>query len=112
MQGALFAQTYPRLEVILVDNGPDANLVDEMQERYGELLRVIRNRRKAGRFARDYSLLQVMVIVLHAHPAALWRLPQMIAQRRAILRGSRLSRRERYEVISRFKLDAIELALK
>lgn len=66
----------------------------------------------AGRFARDYSWPQAMVIVLRAHVAALWRLPQMIAKRRAILRGSRLSRREWYDVISRFKLDAIELALK
>lgn len=66
----------------------------------------------AGRFARDYSWPEVMVVVLRAHLAALWQLPQMIAKRRAILRRSRLSRREWYEIISRFKLDAIELALK
>lgn len=47
---SLFAQTWPRLEVILVDNGSDGE-VEDAETRHGPALRVLRNERNEG-FAR------------------------------------------------------------
>lgn len=66
----------------------------------------------AGKFARDYSYAQGALTIGGAYLAAAWRLPAMWRARRRLQRHSALSRRELYELISRFKLDAIELALK
>jgi GT2 family glycosyltransferase len=66
----------------------------------------------AGKFVRDYSFAQGALTIGLAYLAALWRLPSVVRERRRIHRGARLTKRERYELISRFKLDAIELALK
>ena len=52
------------------------------------------------------------MVLLHAWSAALWRLPRMLRKRRAISSTRTIAVREWYDLISRFKLDAIELALK
>jgi hypothetical protein len=66
----------------------------------------------AGKFARDYSYTAGAVTICRAYVAALRQLPAMLRARRRIHRRMRLSKRERYALISRFKLDAIDLALK
>lgn len=63
-------------------------------------------------FVKEYSYPQLTVLLVRAYAAALLRLPQMLAKRREISRRRRISTAEWYQLISRFKLDAIELALK
>jgi len=63
-------------------------------------------------FVREYSYGELLWVLIRAHLAALWRLPEMLRKRRAIARKRKLSTAEWYRLISRFKLDAIELALK
>lgn len=63
-------------------------------------------------FVKEYSLPQLAVLLARAYAAALWALPRMIRRRRAISRARRISVEEWYALVSRFKLDAIELALK
>ena len=63
-------------------------------------------------FVKEYSLARLVVVLLHAWSAALWRLPRMLRKRRAISSTRTIAAREWYDLISRFKLDAIELALK
>ncbi|MGE0448769.1 MAG: glycosyltransferase family 2 protein [Vicinamibacterales bacterium] len=63
-------------------------------------------------FVKEYSLLRLSVVLLHAWSAALLRLPRMLAKRRQISQARTVSVRDWYGLISRFKLDAIELALK
>ena len=66
----------------------------------------------SSRFVKDYSWFGLLRVLARAYAVALVRLPQMIRQRRAIARTRRISVDEWYGLISRFKLDAIELALK
>jgi GT2 family glycosyltransferase len=63
-------------------------------------------------FVKEYSLARLFVVLIHAWSAALWRLPRMLRKRRAITASRKIAVREWYDLISRFKLDAIELALK
>jgi cellulose synthase/poly-beta-1,6-N-acetylglucosamine synthase-like glycosyltransferase len=63
-------------------------------------------------FVREYSVLQLAWLLLRAYVAALFRLPAMVRQRWRLSRQRKISTREWYDLISRFKLDAIELALK
>jgi GT2 family glycosyltransferase len=66
----------------------------------------------SARFMKDYSWIGLLGVLVRAHAVALVHLPEMIRKRRAIARTRRLSVDEWYRLISRFKLDAIELALK
>jgi GT2 family glycosyltransferase len=66
----------------------------------------------SGDFVREYSWLQLVWILLRAWTAALLRLPRMVVERHRLSKRRRISTREWYGLISRFKLDAIELALK
>jgi GT2 family glycosyltransferase len=66
----------------------------------------------SGEFVKEYSLPQLFVLLVRAYAAALWRLPRMLARRREISRRRRLTVSEWYGLLSRFKLDAIELSLK
>jgi len=66
----------------------------------------------SGDFVKEYSILRLMVLLLQAWLAALYHLPRMIAKRRQIRAMRTIDVREWYGLISRFKLDAIELALK
>lgn len=66
----------------------------------------------SAEFVKEYSLMRLFVLLVQAWLAALWRLPRMIAKRRRIRSMRTISVREWYGLISRFKLDAIELALK
>ena len=50
--------------------------------------------------------------MLRAYTAAMWRMPRMLRARYRIMKNRKISKREWYELVSRFKLDAIELALK
>jgi GT2 family glycosyltransferase len=63
-------------------------------------------------FVKEYSFARLMVLLVQVRLVALYRLPRMLAKRRAIRRARTISVREWYGLISRFKLDAIELALK
>jgi GT2 family glycosyltransferase len=65
-----------------------------------------------SRFVKDYSWLGLLGVLTRAYAAALVNLPRMLRQRRAIARTRSISVDEWYRLISRFKLDAIELALK
>ncbi len=66
----------------------------------------------SAEFVKEYSLLRLCVLLVQARLAALYRLPRMLARRRQIRNMRTISVREWYGLISRFKLDAIELALK
>lgn len=63
-------------------------------------------------FVKEYSLAQLAWILLRAYGAALLGLPRMLRRRREISRRRRITIDEWYALISRFKLDAIEIALK
>jgi GT2 family glycosyltransferase len=65
-----------------------------------------------SRFVKDYSWLGLLGVLARAYAAALVNLPRMLRRRRAIARLRTISVDEWYRLISRFKLDAIELALK
>lgn len=66
----------------------------------------------SSKFLKEYSTARLFVVLVQARLAALLRLPRMLAKRRAIQRTRTISVREWYQLISRFKLDAIEIALK
>ena len=63
-------------------------------------------------FVKEYSWFQLIWILLRAYTAALFRLPRMILERHRLSKRRKITTREWYDLISRFKLDAIELALK
>jgi len=66
----------------------------------------------SAEFVKEYSLTRLFVLLIQARLAALYRLPRMMAKRRQIRETRAITVREWYGLISRFKLDAIELALK
>jgi len=66
----------------------------------------------SAEFVKEYSLMRLFVLLIQARIAALYRLPRMLAKRKRIRKARKISVREWYGLISRFKLDAIELALK
>ena len=63
-------------------------------------------------FVKEYSYWGLTLVLIQAYSRALFRLPVLLRQRREISRTRKISTREWYDLISRFKLDAIELALK
>jgi GT2 family glycosyltransferase len=66
----------------------------------------------SAEFVKEYSLMRLFVILIQARVAALYRLPRMLGKRKRIRNMRTISVREWYGLISRYKLDAIELALK
>lgn len=66
----------------------------------------------SAHFVKEYSVVRLAILLPHAWLAALLRLPRMLRKRAAIARTRRVDVRHWYRMISRFKLDAIELALK
>ena len=66
----------------------------------------------SAEFVKEYSAARLFLLLIQARLAALYRLPRMLAKRRQIRSMRTISVREWYGLISRFKLDAIELALK
>jgi GT2 family glycosyltransferase len=71
------------------------------------------NRGLSGSFVRDHSWDELIAVFLSALAAGLRGAPAMLRERRRLHRRRRLSDRElRRRVISRFKLPALELALK
>jgi GT2 family glycosyltransferase len=66
----------------------------------------------SAEFVKEYSLTRLFFLLIQARVAALYRLPRMLAKRKRIRNSRTISVREWYGLISRFKLDAIELALK
>jgi GT2 family glycosyltransferase len=73
----------------------------------------VRTQRGAsGEFMKEYSWFQLIFLMMRAYAAAFARLPAMLRERRRITTMRKLSTEEWYRLISRFKLDAIELALK
>jgi GT2 family glycosyltransferase len=73
---------------------------------------VLAGKGAAGAFARQYSAFSLPVILLRAHLAALKGLPRMWKKRRGIHRRKKVSNREFYSWLKRFRLTARELALK
>jgi GT2 family glycosyltransferase len=65
-----------------------------------------------ARFMKDYSWMGLIGVLARAYGVALLKLPEMLRKRRAISRARTISVDDWYRLISRFKLDAIELALK
>jgi GT2 family glycosyltransferase len=63
-------------------------------------------------FLKEYTWGELAVLMVRAYAAALLGLPRMVARRRELSRRRKITVREWYELISRYKLDAIELALK
>jgi GT2 family glycosyltransferase len=66
----------------------------------------------SAEFVREYSFARLFMLLIQARLAALYRLPRMLAKRKQIRNMRTISVRDWYGLISRFKLDAIELALK
>lgn len=66
----------------------------------------------SSEFVKEYSWLELFFILLRAYSAGLVRLPVLLRQRRRIAASRTISKEEWYRLFSRFKLDAIELALK
>jgi len=66
----------------------------------------------SAEFVKEYSLFRLAVVLTQARIAAAYRLPRMLARRRKMRETRKISVREWYGLISRFKLDAIEIALK
>jgi GT2 family glycosyltransferase len=63
-------------------------------------------------FVKEYSWFQLVWILLRAYSAALLHLPRMLRERHRLSKSRKITTREWYDLISRYKLDAIELALK
>ena len=63
-------------------------------------------------FVREYSYFELILLLIRAYSRAFVRLPTLLRQRSQISKSRRITTKEWYELISRFKLDAIELALK
>ena len=63
-------------------------------------------------FVKEYSLLELVVLMVRAYAAALWKLPRMLRKRWDITRRRKLTTEQWYALLSRHKLDAIEIALK
>ena len=66
----------------------------------------------SAEFVKEYSWIQLFFVLLRAYAAATMRLPTLLRQRRNLCRSRTISKEEWYRLFSRFKLDAIELALK
>jgi len=66
----------------------------------------------SAEFVKEYSFTRLFFLLIQARLAAAVRLPRMLAKRRQIRHTRKIGVREWYGLISRFKLDAIELALK
>lgn len=72
----------------------------------------VTHRGLSERFVKEYSWGGLAWLLLRAYASALCHLPEMLRKRRELSRRRRLPVDEWYRLISRFKLDAIELALK
>jgi GT2 family glycosyltransferase len=66
----------------------------------------------SAEFVKEYSFLEGVWIILRAHVAGLASLPALIKQRRAIARTRTISKQQWRDLFRRFRLDALELALK
>ena len=66
----------------------------------------------SSHFVKEYSVVRLFALLIHAWVAATLRLPRMLRKRREINASRKIGVRDWYDLISRFKLDAIELALK
>ena len=72
----------------------------------------VTHRGLSDEFVKEYSYPRLAWLLLRAYTAALWKLPRMLRKRHEISQSRRITTDEWYRLISRFKLDAIELALK
>jgi len=70
------------------------------------------NRGASGGFVRNYSKFELAVVLTRALASAIAGLPYVRRQAREIREKRRLSQPDFYRVISRFKLSALDLALK
>jgi GT2 family glycosyltransferase len=66
----------------------------------------------SARFSEKHSVLRAMMILLKAWGAALAAVPAICRQRRAFSRLRRISRREFYRLLCRYRISAREVALK
>ena len=63
-------------------------------------------------FARDYSRLEMLGILVRAYGAALWRIPEIWADRNRIQRARRLGALDVYRLMRRYRLPVLELTFK
>lgn len=66
----------------------------------------------SGSFGREYSRFQLAWILAKAYFSAFLKLPDMLRERKKIQKKRRISVKDIYFLISKYKLDAIEIALK
>ena len=72
----------------------------------------VTHRGLSDEFVKEYSFLQLAVLLARAYTAALWKAPLMLRQRWDITRRRKITTEQWYALLSRHKLDAIEIALK
>jgi len=70
------------------------------------------NRGSSGEFVRNYSRRELAFIFIKALASGIKGLPEMLRKRRIIQKKKCISKKRMYSLISRFKLPALELALK
>lgn len=66
----------------------------------------------SSEFVKEYSWPELALILLRAYWAGFIRLPVLLRQRHRIMSRRKIPKEQWYRLFSRFKLDAIELALK
>jgi GT2 family glycosyltransferase len=66
----------------------------------------------SGRFSEQNSVMQALVILLKAWGASLMELPSLVKQRHESIRLRRLSRHAIYRLLCKYRLSAMEVALK
>jgi len=96
---------YP-LELILFS--PFATFTRMMVHLYA----AFRGKGASGRFSEQHSLLHAMTILARAWYSALIELPNIVRQRRAFQRLIRIIRPDLYRLFFRFRISALEVALK
>jgi len=72
----------------------------------------ITHRGASGGFVRRYSRAELVTVLAEAIASGIWGIPDMFRKRHELRRKRRITRRALAGVISRFKLPALELALK
>jgi hypothetical protein len=66
----------------------------------------------AGRFASDFSKIELVKVLVKVYLSICKSLPLMIRKRRAIQRKKRILNREVYQLIKKFGISAKEIALR
>jgi GT2 family glycosyltransferase len=101
----LAAKLFP-LPLLLIN--PVYTLIRFFWQGYGALF----SKGSSGQFAQQNSKRELIWVLIKAYLSGLKGLPQILKKRREIMKKKRISHREFYRLMSRFKISARELALK